>query len=77
MQARSLPKKSHHHRHHKVAVLAGVELRLALLTTLPPTNAEMSISDIYPDKHDAHQIARQIRPGQKMQTLKAVLDEEP
>jgi hypothetical protein len=68
---------SHHHWHHKVAVLAGVELRLALLTTLTSSNTKISISDIYPDKHDALQIAGQIRLGQKMRTLKAVLDKEP
>jgi hypothetical protein len=48
---------SYHHRHHKAAVLTNVELCLALLTILTPTNAEMSISNIYLDKHDALQIA--------------------
>ncbi len=67
---------SHHHRHHKTAVLAGVELRLALLTTMTPANANMSLSDIYPDKHGALQIAGQIRRGDKMRTLKAILDKD-
>jgi hypothetical protein len=60
-----------------VAVLAGVELHLALLTTLTPTNTKVSLSDIYLDKNDALRITGQLRPGKKMQTLKAVLEEEP
>jgi hypothetical protein len=40
---------SHHNCHHKTAVLSGVELRLALLTSLTPANANLSMSDIYPD----------------------------
>jgi hypothetical protein len=68
---------SHHHWHHKAAVLASVELCLALLTTLTPTNSKRSIFNIYPDKHDALLIAGQIKPGQKMRTLKAVLKKEP
>jgi hypothetical protein len=36
-----------------MAVLAGVELRLALITTMTPTNANMSLSGIYPNMHDA------------------------
>ena len=67
---------SHHHRHHKTAVLSGVELRLALLTTRTSTNAEMSLSDIYPDKHDALRLAGQLKHDQKMRTLGAVLDDE-
>jgi hypothetical protein len=35
------------------AVLSGVELRLALLTTMTLTNADLSLLDIYPDKHKA------------------------
>jgi hypothetical protein len=61
---------SHHHQHHKAAVLAGVELRLALLTTRTPINAKMSNSNIYPDKQDALQLTGQIQPGHKMQALK-------
>jgi hypothetical protein len=71
---RYLNHDSHHHRLHKTTVLSGVELRLALLTTKTPTNEDLSLSKIYPDKHDALQLARQIKFGQKMQTLKAVLD---
>ena len=56
---------SHHHRHHKAAVLQGVELRLALLTTMTPENANMSMSDIYPDKYDVP-IAGQLKPSEKM-----------
>jgi hypothetical protein len=67
---------SHHHRHHKAAVLAGVELRLALLTTMIAANADMSLSNIYPDKHDTLQIAGQIHRGDKMRVLKAILDED-
>jgi hypothetical protein len=66
---------SHHHRHHKSAVLSGVELRLALLTTMTPTNADLSISDIYPDKHEALSTAGQLKPNQKMRTLRAVLED--
>jgi hypothetical protein len=39
---------SHHYRHHKSVVLSGVELQLALLTTMTPENADLSISTIYP-----------------------------
>ncbi len=67
---------SHHHRHHKTAVLSVFELRLALLTTRTSDNAKMSLSDIYPDKHDALQLAGQLKPDQKMRTLGAVLDNE-
>ncbi len=44
---------SHHHCHHKKAVLSGVELPLALLTSLTPANANLSMSDIYPAKHES------------------------
>jgi hypothetical protein len=54
---------SHHHRLHKTAVLSGVELRLALLTTRTPTNKYLSLSETYPDKHDALWLARQIKFG--------------
>jgi hypothetical protein len=61
---------SHHHCHHKSAVLSGVELQLALLTTMTPENANLSISIIYPDKHEALQTAGQPKPRiQEMQTL--------
>ena len=56
---------SHHHRNHKRATLSGVELRLALLTTMTNDNANMSISDISPDKHDALSIAGQLKSNQK------------
>ncbi len=42
---------SHHHKNHKTAALQGVELRLALLTTVSDDNKTLSLSDIYPDKH--------------------------
>jgi hypothetical protein len=53
-----------------------MELRQALLTTRTPTNNDLSLSEIYPDKHDALWLARQIMFRQKMQMLKAVLDDE-
>jgi hypothetical protein len=65
-----------HHQHHKTAVLSGVELRLALLTTTTPTNVNLSLSDIYPDKHEALQTAGKICAGEKMRTIQAVIDEE-
>ena len=67
---------SHYHHHHKTAFLADVELRLALLTTTTPTNVNLSLSDIYPDKHEAFQTAWQIRAGENMRTIQAVIDEE-
>jgi hypothetical protein len=57
---------SHHHWHHKSAVLSGVELRLALLTTRTPANANLSLLDIYPDKDKALRLAGQLKLGQKM-----------
>ncbi len=65
---------SHHHWHHKTAVLSGVKLRLSLLTTRTPTNANLSLSDIYPDKDKALWLAGQLKLGQKIWTLSAVLD---
>ncbi len=62
---------SHHHWHHKAAVLQGVELRLALLTTMTLENANLSMSEIYPDKHAALRIAGQLKSLEKMQTLQA------
>ncbi len=44
---------SHHHWHHKTAVLSGVKLHLALLTTRTPANANLSLYDIYLDKDKA------------------------
>jgi hypothetical protein len=67
---------SHHHCHHKTAVLSGVELRLALLTSFTPANANLSMSDIYPDKHEALHIAGQLKTGQKMRTLSKILSDE-
>jgi hypothetical protein len=43
---------------------------------MTPANADMSLSDIYPDKHDTLQIAGQIHRGDKMRALKAILDED-
>jgi hypothetical protein len=67
---------SHHHRNHKAAVLSGVKLRLALLTTKTATNENQSISDIYPDKHEALTIAGQLKNGKKTQKLGEVLEDE-
>ena len=67
---------SHHHPHHKTVVLSSAELRLALLTIHTPGNADLSLLDIYPDKHKALRLARQLKPGQMMQTLSAVLNDE-
>ncbi len=67
---------SHHHRSHKTAVLSGVELRLALLTTKTADNLNKSMSDIHPDKHDALTIAGQLKSGQKMRKLGDILDDE-
>ena len=67
---------SHHHWQHKTEVLSGMELRLALLTTRTPANADLSLLDIYPDNHEALRLAGQLKPGQMMQMLSAVLDNE-
>jgi hypothetical protein len=67
---------SHHYHHHKFDVLSGVELQLTLLTTMTPENADLSISTIYPDKHEALQTAGQLKEIQEMQTLRAVLKDE-
>ncbi len=58
---------SHNHKHHKTAVLLGMELHLALLTTLSNDNASM---------HEALSITRQIKAGQKMRTLCKVLGDK-
>jgi len=60
---------------HKTAVLQGVELHLALLTTVLEENENLSLSDIYPDKHEALSIAGQIKTGEKMRTLCEVLND--
>ena len=65
---------SHHHCNRKRAVLSGAELRLALLTTMTNSNADLSLSDIYPDKHEALRSAGQLSKDQKMRTLSAVLE---
>jgi hypothetical protein len=67
---------SHHHRSHITAVLSGVGLWLALLTTKTADNLNKSMSDIYPDKHDALTVAGQLKPGQKMRKLGDILDNE-
>jgi hypothetical protein len=67
---------SHHHKNYKTAVLQGVELRLALLTIMLDINKNLSLSDIYPDKHKALSTAGQIKSGQKMRTHCKVLDDE-
>ncbi len=45
-----------------------------ILTTRIPANKDLSLSKIYPDKHDALQLTGQIKFGQKMRALKAVLN---
>jgi hypothetical protein len=45
-----------------------------LLTTRTPANANLSLSGIYPDKDKALWLAGQLKLGQKMRTLSAVLD---
>jgi hypothetical protein len=67
---------SHHYRHHKSAVLSGLELRLALLTTMTPENADLSISTIYPEKHEALRTPGQLKENQEMRTLRAVREDE-
>jgi hypothetical protein len=66
----------HHHQNHKAAVLSGVKLCLALLITKTAANENQSISDIYPDKHEALKIAGQLKNGKKMQKLGEVLEDE-
>ncbi len=65
---------SHHHTNHKTAVLQGVELRLALLTMVSDKNKNLSLSEIYLDKHEALSIAGQIKTSEKMRTLREVLN---
>ncbi len=67
---------SHHYCHHKYAVLSGVELRLALLTTMTLEIAHLRISMIYPGKHKALWTAWQLKENQEMWTLPAVLEDE-
>ncbi len=55
-------------------VLQGVELRLALLTTVSDKNKNLSLSVIYPDKREALSIAGQIKTSEKMRTLCEVLN---
>jgi hypothetical protein len=66
---------SHHHMDHKMAVLQGVELLLALLTMVLDENKNLSLSEIYPDKHEALSIAGQIKTSEKMRTLREVLND--
>jgi hypothetical protein len=65
---------SHHHANHKTAVLQGVELRLVLLTMVSDENKNLSLSEIYPDKHEALSIASQIKSSEKMRSLCEVLN---
>ncbi len=65
---------SNHHKNRKTAVLQGVELRLALITTVSDENENLSLSDICPDKHEALSITGQIKTGEKMRTLREVLN---
>ncbi len=48
---------SHHYMNHKAAVLQGIDFCLALLATVLGKNENLSLSDIYPDKHEALCIA--------------------
>jgi hypothetical protein len=76
--AKYLNVESHHHRHHKTAVLSGVELHLALLTIMTDDNADVSLSEIYPDKHEALlSIAGQLKLGRRIRTMREVLTYEP
>jgi hypothetical protein len=52
-----LDKTSHHHKNHKAAVLSGMELCLPLLTMVTTDNEHLSVSDIYPNKHEALLVA--------------------
>jgi hypothetical protein len=56
-------------------VLSGVKLWLALPTTMTKANPDMSMSEIYPDKHDALSMAGQLRPGAQMRTLRTILED--
>jgi hypothetical protein len=51
-----------------------VELRLALLTMVSDKNKNLSLSEIYLDKHEALSIAGQIKTSEKMRTLREVLN---
>jgi hypothetical protein len=64
---------SHHHKNHKAAVLSSVEVRLALSTTVTADNEHPSMSDIYPDKHEALSVAGQLKPDQKMRSSHDIL----
>jgi hypothetical protein len=39
---------------------------------MTPETADLSISKIYPDKHEALQMAGQLKQNQEMQTVQAV-----
>jgi hypothetical protein len=67
---------SHHHKNHKAAVLSGVELCLALPTTVTADNEHLSMSDIYPDKHEALSVAGQLKSDQKMRSLHDILEDD-
>ncbi len=67
---------SHHHKNCKTAVLQGMELCLAPLTTVLVDNKNLSLLNIHPDKHEALCTAGQIKAGQKMRTLSKVLNDE-
>jgi hypothetical protein len=67
---------SDHHKNHKAAILSGVELQLALLTMVTADNKNLSMSDIYPDMHEALSISGQLKPNQKMRSLHDILDDE-
>jgi hypothetical protein len=67
---------SHHYCHHKSAVLSGVELQLALLTTMTPDNADLSISTIYQDKLKALRTVGQLKENQEMRTVQAVHEDK-
>jgi hypothetical protein len=66
----------HHHKNLKAAVLSGVELQLALLTMVTADNEHLSMSDIYPDKHEALSTSGQLKLNKKMRLLRDILDDK-
>jgi hypothetical protein len=56
----------------------GIELHLALLTSITNENKHPSLLDIYPNKHEALSITGQLKADQKMRSLHdiLVLDDE-
>ncbi len=67
---------SHHNKNHKAAVLSGIESCLALLITVTADNEHLSMSDIYPNKHESLSVAGQLKPDQKMISLHDILKDD-